>query len=142
MRRTHQTLPGSLDRDGTVTVEMAFALPILFLVLFAAIDLARLNMIRNSAENAAYEGARRAILPGATPAQVKAAAETSLKAIGAVNPTITITPSNLDPAIRTVSVKIDIPLASNAWTAAAARTTKVLTKSCTMTRERTKTPTR
>ncbi|MBX3445048.1 MAG: pilus assembly protein [Planctomyces sp.] len=137
MQRPCRPAPERHDRSGTVTVELALALPILLMVLFAAVDFARLNVLRNSAENAAYEGARRGILPGATAAQVIDAAQQSLRAVGAVNTQITVTPAVLTSSTQQVTVAVRIPLADNAWTANAARTTKDLVKSCTMSRERT-----
>ena len=36
---------GCGDRTGSVTVETAIVLPVLFMVMFASVDCARLNMI-------------------------------------------------------------------------------------------------
>jgi Flp pilus assembly protein TadG len=138
MRSRHLFLQNDTSRAGALTVEMAFALPILLLIVFSAVDFARLNMLRNSAENAAYEAARRAIVPGATATQASDAAKKVLKAVGASNCTVTITPATLTEDTTQVTVKVEIPLKNNAWLASAAKTTKVLTKSCTMTREKIK----
>jgi Flp pilus assembly protein TadG len=117
---------------------MALALPILLLVLLAAIDCARLNMLRNTAENAVYEGARRAIVPGASAAQARAAVQKVLHAVGASQATITVTPETITMNTKTVTVTVSLPLRDNAWLAAAAGADRTLTKTCTMTRERTK----
>jgi Flp pilus assembly protein TadG len=125
-------------RLGATTVEMAFALPILLTVLFAAIDCARLNMLRNSAENAVYEGCRSAIVPGATIGQVTAVTQKVLRAVGAVNSTVTVSPTPFDPNSRTVTVKVVIPLKDNSWVPAAMGSQRNMVKTCTMSRERTR----
>lgn len=138
MRFRQRPLISQPARAGALTVEMAFALPVLFLLVLGAVDFARLNMLRNSAENAAYEAARRAIVPGATATQASDAAKKVLKAVGASNYTVTVTPATLTEDTTTVTVKVEIPLKNNAWMASAAKTSKVLSKSCTMTREKIK----
>jgi Flp pilus assembly protein TadG len=124
------------DRRGAVTVETALALPILLLVVFSAVDFARLNMLRNTAEDACYEGARKGIVPGATAQSVMTTTAQILKTVGAANASVSISPAVLDNTISSVTVTVTIPLKDNAWTAAAARTDKVLTKSCTLSCER------
>ena len=59
------------SRRGASLVEFAFTLPIILLIFFGFIELARANMIRNSAKNAAYMGARRAVIPGGTAAEAE-----------------------------------------------------------------------
>ena len=56
-RRTNRIrrFPG---RRGAAAVEFAMTVPILFMLLFAALELGRMNMIRQTANNAAYEAAR------------------------------------------------------------------------------------
>ncbi len=56
-----------------MTVEFAICFPLLLLFFFAAFEFCRANMIRQTADNAAYEGARRAIVPGATAEDARAA---------------------------------------------------------------------
>ena len=62
----------SHDRTAAVVVEFAICAPILFLFFFASLEFSRVNMIRQSVENAVYEGARRGIVPGATAANCRA----------------------------------------------------------------------
>jgi len=45
---------GPNRRCGVAAVEFALTAPILFLFLFAALELGRMNMIRQTANNAAY----------------------------------------------------------------------------------------
>ena len=56
----------SRQRHGAATVEFAVVLPLLVLLVFGSVELTRGLMLRHSADNAAYEAARTAIVPGAT----------------------------------------------------------------------------
>lgn len=69
------------SRRGAVAVEFALTAPIAFLLFFAALEFGRVNMIRHSMENAAYEGARRGLALGATERQIRQAANTVLDAV-------------------------------------------------------------
>ena len=126
------------SRVGSVTVETAIVLPVLFMIMFGAIDCARLNMLRNSTENAAYEGCRSAIVPGATATDASNAAKKVLNGVGVKNYTVTVSPTNITTSTDTVTVTITVPLKNNSWTAAAAKTTKNLVRSCTMSVEKTR----
>ncbi len=53
-------------RLGGAVVEFAIVVPLFLLFLFAAIEFGRLNMVRHMVDNAAYEAARNAMVPGAT----------------------------------------------------------------------------
>ena len=57
-------------RRGATLVEFAFVAPVFFLILLASIEFSRLNMMRHTAAHAAYEGARTALVPGATADEV------------------------------------------------------------------------
>lgn len=124
------------DRHGLVTVELALTLPLYFLLLFAAIEFARVNMVLHTIENAAYEGTRRAILPGATAAQAEATAQEVLDAIGIANPTITVTPSPITGTEVEITVTIGVPLNDNAWISPTFFKDATLTRSCTFSTER------
>ena len=79
-------------RRGAAAVEFAVTAPILFMLLFGALELGRMNMIRQTANNAAYEAARTCIVPGATNAEGVAAAKAVLASIGVTCPDPVITP--------------------------------------------------
>jgi Flp pilus assembly protein TadG len=103
------------NRSGTTSVEFAVVAPMVFLLFFTAFELSRLNMIRHTAEVAAYEGARRGIVPGATAEHVRGRVAQVLGAVGVQNMTITVQPEVLTQESREVSVHVSIPLAENAW---------------------------
>ena len=100
-------------RRGAVTVEFAIVAPIFFLLLMAAFEFGWMNVIRHTADNAAYEAARAAMVPGATAADATAKATTLLKIVGARGAKISITPAILTTATKEVTVAIDVPMGSN-----------------------------
>lgn len=138
MKRNLRRSDPSDARAGSVTVETAIVLPVLFAIMFASVDCARLNMLRNSAQNAAYEGARSAIVPGASAADAKSAANKVLNAVGVKNYTVAVSPTTITSTTDKVTVTITVPLMNNSWMASSAKTTKNLVRSCTMTIEKTR----
>ncbi|MEM6779538.1 MAG: TadE/TadG family type IV pilus assembly protein [Planctomycetota bacterium] len=60
------------NRQGATLVEFAVVSNLLFMLIFGCIELSRLNMARNLAQDAAYYAARVAIVPGATAEEAKA----------------------------------------------------------------------
>lgn len=101
------------SRRGIVTVEFAITAPIFFLFLLAAFEFGWLNVMRHSADNAAYEAARTVIVPGASAAEATAKANKILSAVGAKGAKINITPNNITNATTEVTVAIDVPMSSN-----------------------------
>lgn len=103
------------QRHGVLTVEMAICIPIVFLILLGALEFARMNMLRNSIDNAAYEGARRGVVPGATAGDCMNTALSVLTAIGARNASVSVAPPLIDDNTTQVTVTISVPLSSNSW---------------------------
>ena len=132
---TSTSIPIS-QRRGALTVEFALTLPLVFMLLFGAIEFLYVNMIRCSAETAAYEGARRGVVPGATAANATAAAQEILDAVGTRNEKITVTPSTITPTTPSVTVTIEVPLDSNSLISPRYMRGKTLRKTCTLQRER------
>ncbi|MEM0925424.1 MAG: TadE family protein [Planctomycetota bacterium] len=54
------------DRLGAAAVEFAICANIFFVLIFTCMEFARMNMIRNLSQDAAYFAARHAMVPGAT----------------------------------------------------------------------------
>jgi Flp pilus assembly protein TadG len=102
-------------RRGATTVEFAIVAPIFFLLMLASFEFSRLNVIRHTADNAAYEAARHAMVPGATASEAVTKANTILRTIGARGARITINPTTLGPDVDTVRVRVDVPLDQNGW---------------------------
>jgi Flp pilus assembly protein TadG len=119
-----------------VLVEFALCAPILFFFFFTAFEFSRVNMIRQSIENAAYEGSRRGIVPGATAEDCKAAARVVLNSISARVATVNVTPTVIEPDTEEVTVSIDVPINENSWVVPFFFKDMIVSTSMTMQRER------
>ena len=102
------------SRRGATAVEFALVAPIFFMVLIASIEISRLNVIRNTADHAAYEAARTGLVPGGTADEAVAAANQLLSVIGTRGAQIVITPAVLTDETREIQVDIAIPFNRNA----------------------------
>ena len=103
------------QRNGAVVVEMALTLPILLLILFAAYEFGRANMLRHAASAAAYEGARVGIIPGATSQDVIDATEFVLSSVGTKNASITVEPANITSETSQVKVTVNLSMRDNTF---------------------------
>ena len=122
-------------RRGAVAVEFALTAPLLFMMLFAALELGHANMVFNVAEAAAFEGAREAILPGATAGEASAAAQRLLGISRVRGASISVNPSNLAIDSDTVTVSISIPYSQNTVVPPFFTRGIVINRSCQLTRE-------
>ena len=100
-------------RRGAVAVEFAITAPIFFLFLLASFEFGWLNVMRHTADNAAYEAARTVVVPGATAAEATAKATSILNVVGARGAKISIAPANITTSTTQVTVAVDIPMSSN-----------------------------
>ena len=96
-------------------MEFALVAPMFFLFLAASFEFSRLNVIRHTADNAAYEAARQAVVPGATSAEAIARANDTLRVIGAVGAVVTVNPTTLVPQTEQVTVTVNVPMNQNGW---------------------------
>ncbi|TWU29896.1 TadE/TadG family type IV pilus assembly protein [Bythopirellula polymerisocia] len=126
----------SSNRCGAASVEFAIVASVFFVVLSASFEFVRLNVIRHTADNAAYEAARDAMVPGATAAEAIAKANSILNVVGTRGARVTITPPVLNPDIPDVKVRIDIPLSINGWITPNFTSGKTLTVQSTLKKER------
>ena len=102
-------------RRGVTAVEFAMVAPMFFMAMFAGIEFVRANIIRNSAENAAYIASRMVIVPGATKAEAIAKAEAMMNLAGARNIEVTFIPDIINEDTPFVSTEIRIPMNENSW---------------------------
>lgn len=123
-------------RRGVVTAEFAICAPILFLIFFAALEFSRVNMIRQTVENAVYEGSRRGIVPGATANDCRVAAQNVLNTVRVSGATINVTPPAITQDTAQVTVSVTVPVNNNSWVAPLFFKNKTLTNSMTLRRER------
>jgi Flp pilus assembly protein TadG len=107
--------PNVASRRAAVTVEFALVCPIFLLIVLGTIEYSRINIIRHSVDNAAYEAARLGIVPGATVDEVTAKAQQLLAIVRIQSSTITVTPNPLNDDSDEVTVTIDVPVANNSW---------------------------
>ena len=123
------------NRSGAAVVEFALTASLLFLIIFTAVEFMRVNTIVNSAENAAYEGARAGIVPGATASEAQAAAQAMVSAIGVRGTTVDVQPATIRLDTPQITVTVSVPLDSNSFIAPRFFLGKTLQKTCTLTRE-------
>lgn len=103
------------SRQGTISVETALVIPLIFMAVFAGVEFVRLNVIRHSIRNATYEAARAAIVPGADAETAIALANEVLALSGIRDATVTISPNPILEETETVSVQVSVPIATNSW---------------------------
>ncbi len=123
-------------RRGATAAEFALTLPIFILFLFASFEFGWMNVLRHTADNAAYEAARCAMVPGGTAAEAKARASALLKIVGARGAVVTVNPATLTSTSTEVTVSIDIPMKSNGLVVPKFTKTKTLHSEATMRTER------
>jgi Flp pilus assembly pilin Flp len=108
------------NRRGAAAVEFAVVAPVLFLMVFGMIEYGRAVMVQQVMTNAAREGARSAVLDGATATDVETRVVDYLTGGGISSATadhVTIDPS--DPASAgygdPVTVTVSIPFNQVSW---------------------------
>ena len=107
--------PSRHRQAGAALVEFAFVLPIILLFFFAMVELSRVMLLQHSVDTAAYEGARNAMVPGATSDDAIASARKLLAAAKLTSPVITVEPTTISESTPLVTVRIELPVAENAW---------------------------
>jgi len=98
-------------RSGATTVEFAIVVPIILTLFLGSIELTRLNFIRQTAANAAYEAARKAIVPGNTAQDAHTEALRLLNTLGVGQGATVAVASTLNR----VTVTVTIPISQNSW---------------------------
>ena len=104
-------------RRGVAAVEFALTAPLLFLLVFGMIEVGRGLMVQQLLANAARDGARSAILEGATVEAVKASVTEYLGASSVSDVSVFVEPDPLtlaqggDP----VTVTVSVPFTEVSW---------------------------
>lgn len=125
--------PRSHQRLGAVTVEFALIAPIIFALFLGSVEITRLNFIRHTASNAAYEGARASILPGSSTADGMAEATALLNSVGVGNGAAV----NVVATPDSVQATVTIPVSQNSWGLGRFTQGLNVVQSCTLRREMT-----
>lgn len=102
-------------RRGVAAIELAVVLPVLVVLIFGTIETCAVIFLRQTLCVAAYEGARVAIVPGATAENIQAQVLEILDQRHVVSPSIQIDPPGFDsaPALTLVQVTVTAPVAPN-----------------------------
>jgi Flp pilus assembly protein TadG len=103
------------SRTGAAAVEFAIVAPIFFILVLGALEFGRLNVIRHTADQAAYEAARHAMVPGATVAEARQQANRMLRIVGARGASVDVQPNALGPDVDEITVTVEVPLNQNGW---------------------------
>ncbi len=101
------------NRRGTAAVEFAMVAPIFFLLIFGSIEFASVHITQCAMENAAFEGARKGIVPGATAAGCKSVAEELMRGARINEFTVNVTPATITPTTDSIKVRISVPMTAN-----------------------------
>ncbi len=114
-RRRGERRRVSRQRLGAAVVEFAIVANVMFLIIFISIEFARLNMMRNLAQDAAYFAARTAMVPGGTSAEAVAEANRLLAVVSTQNAEVTVNNGQaLTDATKQIRVRVRIPISDNA----------------------------
>jgi hypothetical protein len=125
-----------LCRRGTTTVEFAMTAPILFTLVWGAVEFSRANVIRHTTIVAATEAARKSIIPGATVEECLATAQSELAIIGINSAIIEIDPKEITVDTEQVTIYIEVPLnGSNGFILPGFIRGRAIEKSVTLQRE-------
>lgn len=99
------------ERAGAAVLELALTLPVLAFLVLATIEACNLIYMQQAITVAAYEGARTALVPGATEGNARAQVEQILTDREIKGATVDITPSNFQALtvgdFVSVSVEVD-----------------------------------
>ncbi|WP_182864625.1 TadE/TadG family type IV pilus assembly protein [Rhodopirellula sp. JC639] len=116
IRPRQSKLPGR-RRRGAALVEMAIVLPLIMLFFTGLLEIGRVLMLQHTADAAAYEAARSAMVPGATAAEARQVAQQLVDAAGLASVVIEVTPETITELTPLITVKVDIPVNENSWIA-------------------------
>ncbi len=94
-------------RLGAAAVEFAIVANILLVMTLTCMEFARMNMVRNLSQDAAYFAARHAIVPGATEAEAIDEAERIMDSMLSDGYTVTVSDLDADATEITVTVAVD-----------------------------------
>jgi Flp pilus assembly protein TadG len=104
-------------RRAAAAVEFAIVAPVFFLLVFGLIEYGRMVMVQQIITNASREGARTAVLDGATTAGVTAAVNNYLTSGSISGATVTVNPNPPTTAQYgdPVTVTVSVPFSQVSW---------------------------
>lgn len=121
-------------RWGAVVVELAIVAPILVVIFLGMVEVSRVIMVQQIITNAAREGAREAILDGATITDVQTSVTQYLSNSTISGATVSVTPDPTTAVSRQqITVTVNISYANVMWLSAGYfDSADVLSASCSM----------
>ncbi len=115
-------------RRGVAAVEFALCFPVALILFLSQVFFVQFFITSNSAENAAYLGARRGIIPGSTDAEIENLVRQELARCLVTDCEVTV----LRVGDRS-TVRVNVSLAQNAWvTAGFTPIPGVISRTCTL----------
>ena len=104
-------------RRAAAAVEFAIVAPVFFLLVLGMIEYGRMVMVQQVITNASREGARQAVLDGATTAEVQTVVNDYLASGSITGATVTVTPNPPTNAEfgDPVTVAVSIPFSQVSW---------------------------
>jgi len=115
-KRQRRTLSGKSKNSGSAAVEFAVVLPVILTLLLGAIEVASALNTQGALQNAAREGARYVITPGATRSACTQVCIESLKVNRVKDAKIVVShdPSKVK-AGTFITITVSAPYTSNSW---------------------------
>ena len=117
--RYHERVAGQrASRSGLASVELAFVLPVMLILVLGTIEVCQRIFLRQSAVIVAYEGARVAVRSTSSNAEVVAACQVLLLQRNVNGAVVTVTPADLLTQVTgtQIQVRVQVPWASNSPT--------------------------
>lgn len=103
------------NRRGAVMIEFAMVLPVILFSFACMVEISRVMLLQHTADTAAYEGSRSAMVPGATASAAVTAANELLTAAGLRATQVTVTPDVITEMTPLITVLVEIPVSQNFW---------------------------
>lgn len=122
-------------RRAATVVEFALVVPIVLMFTFAAIEFARVVMIRHSVDNAVYESARVGIIPGGSADEVRGVVDHMLGVISVNDYLVEVIPAVLEADSPQITVRVTVPLDTNSYLPAQFFAGKSVRRELTLQRE-------
>ncbi|QDV84895.1 TadE/TadG family type IV pilus assembly protein [Planctomycetes bacterium TBK1r] len=102
---------------GATTIEFALVFPLILLFFAFMFEVSRVLMLQHTADTAAYEAARAAMVPGATAAEAEQVAQQLVDDAGFSLVDIQVTPTDITDETALITVSVSIPVNNNSWIA-------------------------
>lgn len=106
------------SRNGLASVELAFVLPVMLILVLGTIEVCQRIFLRQSAVIVAYEGARSAVRSTSSNTDVTTRCLSMLTQRNVKGAVVTVTPADLlsQPPGTQIRVRVEVPWASNSPT--------------------------